>query len=265
MNAYLQFNYLQWDWLGHLEDFVRTGEPVDIHDQLSDDGWALYQRGMASIARLTLPEVIWRVRLPAGATELLDVGGGHGLAAALWCQRHPDLRATVLDLPEALTSAPPLPPQLASVDSRIRRVAGNTLTADLGTATYDVIYVANLLHHFDPGDIQTLAGRIAAALRPGGVWIIQDGIRERARRSARMPAGLGGLYYALTSASGVWSFDELAAWQARAGLLPRRPLRLVTAPGQGLQIGRKPHAHGNGAVSAIPPAASAQTDEHVRR
>jgi SAM-dependent methyltransferase len=240
VGAYLRYNYLQWDWLGELEQFIQTGRPIAFHERLSEDDWRQYEQGMAVIARLVLPEVVWRVALPPDATALLDVGGGHGLAAARFCQRHPHLHATVLDLPAALAAAPPLPPDLTVAGERVTRVPGDALTADLGSATWDVIYMANLLHHFDAPAIGALAGRISVALRPGGLWVIQDGVRERRRRSERMAAAIGDLYFALTSASGFWSFGEMAGWQAQAGLTPRRPIRLLTAPGQGLQIGVKP-------------------------
>lgn len=244
LSAYLTYNYLQWDWLGDLERFIQTGKPLAFHERLSEADWRQYEHGMAVIARLVLPEVVWRVALPAHATTLLDVGGGHGLAAARFCQRHPRLRATVLDLPAALEAAPPLPADLAQAGERVTRQAGDALTTDLGAEAWDVIYMANLLHHFDAEQIQGLAGRVAAALRPDGLWVIQDGVRERRRRSERMSAAIGDLYFALTSASGFWSFGEMADWQARAGLTPRRPIRLLTAPGQGLQIGVKPMASG---------------------
>lgn len=237
LSAYLRFNYLQWDWVGEMERFVQTGTPVAIHDTLSTGGWKDYEQGMVALARLTLPEVVWRTPIPASATALLDLGGGHGLAAERFLQRHPALRATVLDLPQALDSSRALP---SSVAGRITRQEGDALTADLGRETYDVIYVANLLHHFDASQISGLATRIAAALRPGGIWVIQDGVRERRSRSMRMAAALGDMYFALTSASGFWSFSEMAGWQAQAGLRPMRPIRLLTAPGQGLQAGKKP-------------------------
>ena len=243
VSAYIHFNFLQWDWLGELERFIQTGTPIAFHERLTDAGWEDYERGMAAIARLTLPEVVWRTPVPPGATALLDIGGGHGLASARFLHRHPQMRATVLDLPQALAGSAPLPEDVAK---RVERIAGDALTARLGQEAYDVIYVANLLHHFDASQIATLAERIAGALRPGGLWVIQDGVRERRRHSERMAAAIGDLYFALTSASGFWSFAEMAAWQERSGLRPMRPIRLLTAPGQGLQIATKPRERDGG-------------------
>jgi hypothetical protein len=41
-------------------------------------------------------------------------------------------------------------------------------------------------------------------------------------------------------AGGAWSFAEMADWQRSAGLRSRRPIRLVTGPGGGLQVAEKP-------------------------
>jgi SAM-dependent methyltransferase len=235
VSAYIEFTASQWDWLGHLKEFIYTGAPLNFHEHLTATEWGLYQRGMRSIARLTLPEVVWRIPFPRGARRLLDIGGGHSLASATFCRRYRNLQATVLDLANALTAAP-IPP--ADVSRRIKRVAGDVLSTDLGENEYDVIYVANLLHHFDAATNTALASRIAAALRPGGIWIIQDGIHGP-HHPIRQASVLGDLYFALTSASGCWSFADLVEWQRGAGLYPRRAIRLVTAPEQGLQIAIK--------------------------
>ncbi len=48
------------------------------------------------------------------------------------------------------------------------------------------------------------------------------------------------LYFALTSRSGLWSFEEMAEWQRSAGLVARKPMRLVMGQGPALQIGQRP-------------------------
>ena len=51
---------------------------------------------------------------------------------------------------------------------------------------------------------------------------------------------LSNLYFAATSEAGTWSMKEIADWQREAGLLPRKPIRLLTAPGAELQAAIKP-------------------------
>ncbi len=97
----LEQELLEWRWLEHLEDFVRTGHAVQAHDALSDDAWGVYQRGMRSVAGLSAAEVARRVPVPKGAQRMLDIGGSHGYYSVVICRRHPGLRSVVLDLPQA--------------------------------------------------------------------------------------------------------------------------------------------------------------------
>lgn len=96
---------LEWRWLEGLEDFVRSGEPLDVHDGMTSEDWRLYQRGMRDMASFVGPELARRVPMPAGARDMLDIGGSHGYFSVALCRRYPRLRATVLDLPGATEHA----------------------------------------------------------------------------------------------------------------------------------------------------------------
>ncbi len=98
-----------------------------------------------------------------------------------------------------------------------------------------MILVANLVHHFDDATNRALAKRIARALRPGGVFVIQELYRASSPHEAGQIGALLDLYFALTSEAGTWSFEEMAGWQREAGLKPRKPIKFMTAPGNGQQ------------------------------
>ncbi len=235
----LLYRYLEWDWIARLDDFVRTGEVLDIHGEMTSEQWALYQRGMAGVARLSIPEQAQRIPVPAGARDLLDLGGSHGLLSAALCRKHPGLRAVVLDLPEAMEYAAPILAREGMGDRVVHR-PGNALTDDLGAEAWDVVLLSNLAHHFDDATNRELAGRIAQALRPGGVFAIVEVFRRESPAESGQIGALFDLYFALTSQSGTWSFEEMAAWQRDAGLRPRKPVRLRKSPGFGLQVAVKP-------------------------
>lgn len=128
---------------------------------------------------------------------------------------------------------------------RIRYRAGDVLTEDLGFERYDVVFMANLVHHFDEAMNRDLVRRIVRALRPGGVLVIGDVMRSRSPKDAGQIGALADLYFAVTSEAGTWSFDEIACWQRDEGLVPHRPIRLFTAPGGGLQAATKPRTPTN--------------------
>ena len=59
----LEQELLEWRWLEHLEDFVRTGHTVQAHDALSDDGWGVYSAACA--ASPAFPQQRWRAGCPS--------------------------------------------------------------------------------------------------------------------------------------------------------------------------------------------------------
>ena len=232
------FQFLEWDFLEHTGDFLRTGRPLDFHATMKPEDWSSYQRGMRSASSSWAPEVARRTPVPRGAHDLLDLGGSHGLLSASLCRRHHGLRAVILDLPEAIEHAAPLLAQEGMGDHIVHR-PGNVLQDDLGTEAWDVVLAANLVHHFGDAANRELAKRVARALRPGGVYVIQELISPSSPKEAGQIGALLGLYFALTSEAGTWSFEEMADWQREAGLKPRRPIRFRTVPGNGQQVGMK--------------------------
>src|SRR5690606_27687678 len=118
----IRFRALEWRWVARLGAFLDTGEPLDFHATMSTDEWALYQRGMRSLARLAVPESVRRTPVPNGARRLLDVGGAHGAFSVALCARYPDLHAVVLDLPEAVEQAAPLLHEAAAAEGVAERV-----------------------------------------------------------------------------------------------------------------------------------------------
>jgi len=235
---HVRLMYVVWRWLEHYEDYVRTGRALDVHRDLAPEEWNLYQQGMRSLAALVAPEVARRTPVPRRAERMLDIGGSHGLFSVALCRRHPRLSATVLDLPDAIAAAAPLLAR-EGMGGRVVHEPGDALVADLGTQKYDVVLVANLVHHFDHSQNRDLARRIERSLRPGGVLVVQDMERPAKPGDAGAFGALADLYFAALSASGTWSLEEIASWQAEAGLAPLKPVRMLTAPGVAQQSARK--------------------------
>jgi 2-polyprenyl-3-methyl-5-hydroxy-6-metoxy-1,4-benzoquinol methylase len=233
------FQFDEWDWMERSEEYVLTGRPIEIHDAMDADQWDVYQRGMRSLAGAFAAEAVRRLPVPRGATDLLDIGGSHGYYSVALCRRHDRLRAVVLDLPQAVVHAAPLLAAEGMGDRVVHR-AGNALSDDLGADAYDVVLTAQMVHHLSDAENRELAMRVARALRPGGVYAILDEFRPRTAKAAGQIGALLEFYFALTSQSGTWAPEEMAAWQQAAGLAPRRPMRFRTVPGVGIQAATKP-------------------------
>lgn len=230
--------FMDEQFIAQMESFVRTGTPIEMHEHMTPESWELYQRGMRSGARLTTPEVALRLPMPRNARTMLDIGGSHGYYSVALCRRYPELRSTVLDLPEAVAAAAPLLAR-EGMGGRVIHRPDNALIANLGREQYDLILIANLVHHFNAQQNRDLAQRCAHALRPGGRLVIGEVVRPQTPQAAGQIGALTDLYFAITSAGGTWSFAEIADWQRSAGLRPRRPIKLFTGPGGGLQVAEK--------------------------
>jgi SAM-dependent methyltransferase len=230
---------LEWRWIDGLEAYLRSGAPVDVHETMSADDWAAYQRGMRAQANVAGPRLARLVPVPKDARDLLDIGGSHGYWSVLLCRRHPNLRATVLDLPGAVEQAAPLLAQ-EEMGDRVVLKAGNALTDDLGHAAYDLILMFSLVHHFDETTNRALVARSAEALRPGGRMVILEALRPTPGKGGQLGAFFD-LYFGMTSESGTWTLDEMAAWQTDAGLRPRaQPFALRFVGDVGLAVADKP-------------------------
>ncbi|MDQ6683322.1 MAG: methyltransferase domain-containing protein [Chloroflexota bacterium] len=229
---------LEWRWIDQLESFTRHGTPLDVHGTMSTEDWGAYQRGMRAQANILAWILARRLPVPNGARDMLDIGGSHGYFSVVLCRRHPGLRATVLDLPAAIEHAAPLLEREGMGDRVVLR-AGDALTDDLGEAAYDLIMMFSLVHHFDDATNRQLVRRAARALRPGGYLVIGDALRPSSPGRGGQQGAFFDLYFALTSQSGLWTFDEMRSWQKEAGLTPRKSMALVPGGGFGLQIAER--------------------------
>lgn len=238
LRDHMELMFLAWRWLEHYETYVRSGEPLDVHGELDEESWGLYQRGMRSLAALTATEAAWRTPVPRGARAMIDVGGSHGYYSVALCRRHAGLRSVVLDLPEAVVQAAPILAR-EGMGERVVHEPGDARRHDFGQQRWDLVLVSNLVHHFDDATNRALLERIACSLRPGGVVAVQEMLRPATPSEAGATGALGDLYFGALSESGTWSAEEIADWQRSAGLSPLAPIRFLTAPGLAQQCARR--------------------------
>nr|AYM53435.1 methyltransferase type 12 [Melittangium lichenicola] len=227
VGAYLDFNYAQWDWWSQLEESVRSGEAVDIHQFPPEDPrWGAYILAMYQLARLSAPEVTRAIPLPRGARRVLDIGGAHGWFAAELCRRHKGLEATVLDLAGSVRVGREIIAQ-AGMAHRVTHQEGDVLSAELG-GPYDGILLFQVMHHLTPAQNVALLRRARAALGPKGTLAVLEYLREDVDRPPSA-APLIGLHYYLTSKAAAYTPAALEGFLGDAGfrIESTRPMRHV--------------------------------------
>lgn len=212
---FLADNFHYWEWWERLEDLVRDGESVEMHDRPDDDPyWRSYIRGQHQLARLSSAEVAKAVKLRDGARSLLDVAGGHGEFSMALCRRHPDLEATIVDLPGSARIGREILAE-AGMAERVRHVEGDMFDADLG-GPHDGALCFNIVHHLTAEQARRLFGRVRAALRPGAPICV---LELYARPDGEQPdsSAMLGLFFHLTSGAATYSVPEVSGWLRDSG------------------------------------------------
>jgi hypothetical protein len=237
LTGFVQWNYTQWEFAGHLETLVRTGRGLEFHSTMTDpEAWGFYQQAMLETARFDAPVLARHVPVRQGATRLVDIAGSHGLLGAAICRKHPPMRSTVIELPAAIDHARRLA-QREGHDALVEHRMGDLRRDDLG-ADWDVALLSNILHHFSPEDVRGILGRVAGALVPGGTAAIWELERPRSERSPSEGDGVA-LFFRLTSTAAAYSGEEYAQWLGDAGLKQIKIVRPKLRPGTMLVHGRR--------------------------
>lgn len=234
----LRFQMLEWDWTSKLEDYLRNGQSLELHDSISELEWQRYQEAMRDLSFNAARELAGKLSVPAGATQMLDIGGSHGLYSVALCDRHSALHSTIMELPGAVESASGIAKRYDKT-GRIKYVVGNALTDDLGAAQYDLVLINNVVHHFTTEQNTALAAKVARALKPAGLYAIGDMIRVEFPGEGGVIAATMSLYFSLISSSGNWSASEMQSWQTSAGLKPEKAIALMSLPGWQMVIARR--------------------------
>ena len=225
---FVAFGAPQWEWISRLDDVLKTGQGVEIHQALDGHQWDLYQRAMAEGARDFAPFVARELPVPSGARLCLDVAGSHGLVGASVCRAHPGLKSIVLERAQAIPEARRLA-ERAGIGDVVSFREADLLTDDYGEGA-DVVLLANILHHFSPEVNLQILERARRALVSGGSIGIFD-IEAPARESPPEAAGdAAALFFRITSNSACFSGADYLAWLTQAGFSGARVVRSALLP-----------------------------------
>lgn len=182
LTGYLNYsNVVLWKLWANLEDAIREGThrwkqtfgwdgPIFasfFHDDFARREFLL---GMHGYGQISSPQVVEAFDL-SRFRRLIDLGGATGHLAIAACQRYPELRAVVFDLPQAV----PLAREIVAaspVAERIEVVAGDFFVDALPEG--DLMALGRILHDWTPDKILTLLRRIHERLPVGGAVLIAE-------------------------------------------------------------------------------------------
>jgi hypothetical protein len=174
VGAYAEMMGRPWylDACSHMLDSVRTGQDawVVAHGQSVFDWLGAHpedaQQFSEAMAAWFLPVYQMVAEQYADATiqHMVDIGGGHGALIQAFLDRHPQMQATLFDLPHVVDQAEQvLSPH--DLTERVTRVGGSFLT-DALPAGGDFYTLAFVSHNWTDDVVVTLLRACRAAMSP---------------------------------------------------------------------------------------------------
>ena len=229
--AYIEL--LHHHWMS-LEETIRTGNSaVKYVESFNNEEWKTYTLGMMDLAKLILPHISNRLRIPATARAMLDAGGSHGLYSIAMCNQYPPLTSTIIDYPQVLKITQTIIEE-HNLSHRISLQKGDVRTMSLNAGHYDVVLAFNIIHGFDEETNRKLLARLSAAMTTNGVIYILDQFKNTRQRGAeKMLPLMVGLNLLNEIGGTTYRTSEVTSWCLKAGFTRITTFRLPL-PGVGL-------------------------------
>ena len=169
----------------HLDDAVCEGtnrweqtfgsrESLFAHFFQSEEATRNFLGGMHGFGQIASSSIVETFDL-RGFHQMVDLGGATGHLCIAACERYPQLRATVFDLPQVERFANEHLGR-SSARERLHFTAGDFFTDELPSA--DLYTLGRILHDWDEVKIRLLLEKIHAALPPGGAVLIVEALLE---------------------------------------------------------------------------------------
>jgi acetylserotonin N-methyltransferase len=185
-------NDVMWKLWANLEGAIREGThrwrqtfgwdgPIFSHFFRTEEALREFLMGMHGYGLISSPQVVKTFDL-GRFHKLVDLGGATGHLAIAACQRYPNLRAVVFDLPGAVSLAREIVGASPAAD-RIEVTPGDFFTDPLPEA--DLYALGRILHDWSEPKVLDLLKRIFDRLPPDGALLIAEKLLDEDKRGPR--------------------------------------------------------------------------------
>ncbi|MBL7809089.1 MAG: hypothetical protein JNN28_14815 [Saprospiraceae bacterium] len=229
-------DYLYKGYL-NLDETIRQGKPAEsaMLEKMTEYEWELFSRAMIDISQTNVKEVAGKVPVRKSATKMLDLGGSHGLYSIELCKKHPQLKATIVDLPPVKKYADECIAKHSAGD-KIGYLASDFMKDDLPKGN-DIILGFNIIHGLTPSENEYLAAKAFESLNPGGCYVILDQIKGIGGSSQLSKATTAYMALNLLHQAGgkTYTYAEADTIAKKAGF-QKTTLKKLNAPGFGVIV-----------------------------
>ncbi len=192
---------------------------------------ARHYAGLASLATALGSEIINRVQVPRGVSQLLDVGGSHAGYSALFCRKYPRLHATIMDIQPGI-EAGRRTTKMMRLEDRMSFVCADIVQDDFTqqfSEQFDIALYFHIAHLLQPEINQATLAKVAKTLKPGGVLVYVDQVTDQTHNSRLASLMVQFMALTVTTIGGTcYPFPAVKEWLENAGMGQVKSHRLLT-------------------------------------
>lgn len=177
---------------------------------------------MHAIAVHLAPAIVAAVN-PAGAKNLIDIGGGSGTYTMAFLQASPQMAATLFDRPEVTEMARGRLQKAGFLD-RVTLVGGDFYRDEFPPG-HDLAFLSAIIHQNAPDQNLDLYRKVFRSLEAGGRIVIRDHVMEADRTRPRDGAVFAVNMLVGTPGGATYTFDEIQSGLEAAGFTRVRLLQ----------------------------------------
>lgn len=217
--------------------YVRNGGSLGPANIAPDNPvWVKFARAMMPFMAPLAPALVSLVSQtrPTPPRKVLDIAAGHGLFGLAFASADPRTEVVAVDWAPVLQVARENA-VAAGVDKQLTLRPGSAFDVEYGSG-YDLVLLANFLHHFDPDTCIALLRKVRAALAEGGQVLLLEFVPNEDRISPPSPAMFAFVMLASTPAGDTFTYPELDRMLREAGFtrtvlhpMPPTPQSVVIA------------------------------------
>lgn len=232
-----------WDGMAHLKETLKTGKPASRMDTKSElQVWEKLVLGIIVIAEPAAKALcdILGIGTERKGMRVLDIAGGSSIFGMTILGRDGAAEVTQLDWPNVNAVAKKLNRE-RGLDDRIRFIDGEHQSATLEPRYYDLVLASNFCRFESPTGLANLFAKAYAALRPGGIFMVNDFVPNEERTEPTFALRFSVYTLTHTPEGECWTFSQYAEWLKAAGFAAIEAHRDIadTLPGTTLILARK--------------------------
>jgi len=208
-----------WDGMAHLKESLKTGKPLSRMDTGTElQVWEKLVLGIIVIAEPVAKALcdILKIGSERKAIRVLDIAGGSSIFGMTIVTRDPTSQVTQLDWPNVNAVAKKANKQ-RGIEGKIRFIDGEHHSAAIETNHYDLVIASNFCRFESPKGNQELFAKAYSALKPGGVFVVNDFVLNEERTEPTFALRFSVYTLTHTPEGECWTLSQYSDWLKKAG------------------------------------------------